>query len=197
MQIAANQDSQWLMQQWLGALGLPMYYPTQAALVAAYEAAYEAEKKAKEQEALNDAYLRFKQADQQSMQEYKLYQIKQFREADLKSMSTLKIYWNGFSESELAKYQTKQVGNNCAPNAIAAVYNLLGQPLSISGNELGTKASSMGIMYRLIPSGATMPFNQINIINHMSSITGQEYLTLSAQKLNINLSEADYATNFL
>jgi hypothetical protein len=54
--------------------------------VAAYDAAREAEKqKAKEQEALNDAYQKFRQADQQSMQEYELYQIKQFREADLKS----------------------------------------------------------------------------------------------------------------
>jgi hypothetical protein len=80
-QIAANQDSQWLMQQWLGSQGLPTSYPTQAALVAAYDAAYDAEKKAKEQEALNDAYLRFKQADQQSMQEYEAYQEK-LREAD-------------------------------------------------------------------------------------------------------------------
>jgi hypothetical protein len=80
-QIAANQDSQWLMQQWLGSQGLPMYYPTQAALVAAYDAAREAEKKAKEQEALNDAYQSFKQADQQSMQEYEAYQEK-LREAN-------------------------------------------------------------------------------------------------------------------
>jgi hypothetical protein len=43
-QIAANQDSQWLMQQWLGSQGLPTSYPTQAALVAAYDAAREAEK---------------------------------------------------------------------------------------------------------------------------------------------------------
>jgi hypothetical protein len=55
------------MQQWLGSQGLPTSYPTQAALVAAYDAAREAEKKAKEQEALNDAYQSFKQADQQSM----------------------------------------------------------------------------------------------------------------------------------
>ena len=80
-QIAANQDSQWLMQQWLGSRGLPTSYPTQAALVAAYDAAREAEKKAKEQEAFNDAYLRFKQADQQSMQEYEAYQ-ESLREAD-------------------------------------------------------------------------------------------------------------------
>ena len=77
-QIAANQDSQWLMQQWLGSQGLPTSYPTQAALVAAYDAAREAEKqKAKEQEALNDAYQSFKQADQQSMQEYEAYQGEQ------------------------------------------------------------------------------------------------------------------------
>jgi len=81
-QIAANQDSQWLMQQWLGSQGLPMYYPTQAALVAAYDAAREAEKqKAKEQEALNDAYQSFKQADQQSMQEYEAYQGEQEKHA--------------------------------------------------------------------------------------------------------------------
>jgi len=43
-QIAANQDSQWLMQQWLASQGLPTSYPTQAALVAAYDAAREAEK---------------------------------------------------------------------------------------------------------------------------------------------------------
>ena len=81
--IAANQDSQWLMQQWLGSQGLPTSYPTQAALVAAYDAAREAEKqKAKEQEALNDAYQSFKQADQQSMQEYEVYREKQ-REAEI------------------------------------------------------------------------------------------------------------------
>jgi len=74
-QIAANQDS-----QWLGSQGLPMYYPTQAALVAAYDVAREAEKKAKEQEALNDAYQSFKQADQQSMQEYEAYQGEQEQE---------------------------------------------------------------------------------------------------------------------
>jgi len=79
--IAANQDSQWLMQQWLGSQGLPTSYPTQAALVAAYEAAREAEKKAKEQEALNDAYQSFKQADQQSMQEYEAYQGEQEKHA--------------------------------------------------------------------------------------------------------------------
>jgi hypothetical protein len=28
-QIAANQDSQWLMQQWLGSQELPTSYPTQ------------------------------------------------------------------------------------------------------------------------------------------------------------------------
>jgi hypothetical protein len=54
-QIAANQDSQWLMQQWLGSQGLPMYYPTQAALVAAYDAARETEKKAKEQNVTADS----------------------------------------------------------------------------------------------------------------------------------------------
>jgi len=80
-QIAANQDSQWLMQQWLGSQGLPTSYPTQAALVAAYDAAREAEKKAKEQEALNDAYQSFKQADQQSMQEYEAYQGEQEKHA--------------------------------------------------------------------------------------------------------------------
>jgi len=36
------------MQQWLGSQGLPTSYPTQAALVAAYDAAREAEKKVKE-----------------------------------------------------------------------------------------------------------------------------------------------------
>ncbi|NMC84072.1 MAG: hypothetical protein GYA58_02180 [Anaerolineaceae bacterium] len=82
------------MQQWLGSQGLPTSYPTQAALVAAYDAAREAEKqkaeaeaeakakaeaeaKEKEQEALNDAYQKFRQADQQSMQEYEAYKGEQ------------------------------------------------------------------------------------------------------------------------
>jgi phage gp36-like protein len=53
---------------------LPTSYPTQAALVAAYGAAREAEveakakaeaeAKTKEQEALNDAYQKFRQANQ-------------------------------------------------------------------------------------------------------------------------------------
>jgi hypothetical protein len=49
--------------------------------VAADDTAREAEKKAKEQEALNDAYQSFKQADQQSMQEYEAYQ-ESLREAN-------------------------------------------------------------------------------------------------------------------
>jgi hypothetical protein len=41
----------------------------------------EAETKAKEQEVLNDAYQKFRQADQQSMQEYETYQDEQKKHA--------------------------------------------------------------------------------------------------------------------
>jgi hypothetical protein len=135
---------------------------------------------------------KFRKADTASMADYEVYQEEQFRKADRQSMNIGKTSWAGMSESQLASYQTTQVGNNCAPNAIAAAFNLLGEPLNIDGNKLGDKISSMGIKYRLLPDSATMPFNQVNVINDISKITGQKDITLSAKKLNIqHLSDAN------
>ena len=139
VQTAANQDSQWLMQQWLGSQGLPTSYPTQAALVAAYDAAREAEKqkaeaeaeakakaeaeaKTKEQEALNDAYQKFRQADQQSMEDYEGYKGKHILE--------------GYTEQELiAAHQYQGSTPYCGDFSLAMVINLL-TGKEITGDEV-------------------------------------------------------------
>jgi hypothetical protein len=101
---------------------LPTSYPTQAALVAAYEAAYEAEVKAKEQEALNDAYQKFRQADQQSIEDYEGYKGKHILE--------------GYTEQDLiAAHQYQGSTPYCGDFSLAMVINLL-TGKGITGDEV-------------------------------------------------------------
>ena len=106
-QIAANQIKKWQDQQ-----------------------KAEAEAKEKEQEALNDAYQSFKQADQQSMQEYKAYQeklreaeIKSFREADAASMT-------GYTEYEYSNVDRKYSNLSIVNRVFLTIFSA---PLIASG----------------------------------------------------------------
>ena len=92
---------------------------------------------------------------------------------------SIRVYWGGYAEAKLAKFQQIQFGNFCAKVAIAVGFDLLGHPINISGNELGHKTLSMGIGYQIF-RGGTLPFQQINIINKIARITGQPPLPIRA-----------------
>ena|GEM_PF-1897674 len=161
-QIAANQDS-----QWLGSQGLPMYYPTQAALVAAYDVAREAEKKAKEQEALNDAYQSFKQADQQSMQEYEAYQ----------------------GEQEQEKHRQKDVDQSSKPVDSSSWWNKLKEKVSSFVDEkIVQPVQYFGYVMESDPNPKGNLFGQggITVANNVLSIMGS---FVDEKVLNGKLSE--------
>ena len=92
---------------------------------------------------------------------------------------SIRVYWGGYTEEKLAQFQKLQVGNYCAKVAIAAGFDLLGHPLTISGNELGHKTLSMGFGYQIF-NGGTLPFQQVHLINQIARITGQRPLPIRA-----------------
>lgn len=75
------------------------------------------------------------------------------------------VYW--MPEDKAASLQQKQAGNNCAPVSIATVYNAF-YGGNTNGNDLGNKIDSnwnWQRTYRWSPGGATLPYEQTNIIN--------------------------------
>jgi RHS repeat-associated protein/uncharacterized repeat protein (TIGR01451 family) len=68
------------------------------------------------------------------------------------------VYFNGKSERDLSKAQQLQMGNDCAPNAIATGINLL-VGTKINGNSLAREMDK-SIYYRAGPNGPTLPIQQ-------------------------------------
>ncbi|MFZ3071321.1 MAG: hypothetical protein WA110_09420 [Anaerolineaceae bacterium] len=86
-------------------------------------------------------------------------------------------------ESELARYQTLQSGNNCTLHAISAVLNLL-CGLTILPSELVEEVNRLwwhGHFYRILPNYAVTPPMQARFVNYLSKT---RHLPVSARLLH-------------
>jgi hypothetical protein len=80
------------------------------------------------------------------------------------------IYWREKSETQLAAFQQRQVGNTCAAHAIAAAVNLAFN-LGLEGKQIGSDAYANWWRGWGNPFHAGIPpYAQINLLKHLAEV---------------------------